>query len=234
MNRSMGFLVVVGALLLSAMASSGRVGVTWSCVNSECLVAASSSALSIAISVGLVLLLLLIPRQQCAPASTRVVGAVRRLGAFLLDFTVAVLIASPLLAMPMLMAEANHSGAFAWSFERDFSRQTDSAHAVGGVGCVFIALFLHFYLPSRMHRPTIGQFVLGYQIRPNGGRHAPMYATRVVLSCIGLCAWPMSVLLAMRRANKAFWWDVMTETTAVRSTVDESTVTCSPIKRGPG
>jgi len=41
------------------------------------------------------------------------------------------------------------------------------------------------------------------------------------------------VLLAMRRADKAFWWDVMTETTAVRSSAVESATASHRLSGSP-
>jgi hypothetical protein len=185
-------------------------------VNTDCVVAASSSALSVVVSVGLALFLLFLPQQRYVPDPTKVVGVWRRFGAFFLDFAFVLLIASPLAALPILLAEASHSGTFVWSFQRVFSRPTDSAYLLPGVFAVFVALFLYFYLHPRVQRPTIGQVVLGYRVEPADGNSTPRYGIRVVMSFIGLCAWPVSVILALRRADKAFWWDGATATGVVR------------------
>ena len=56
----------------------------------------------------------------------------RRFGAFLLDFTTIMMVAVPIGAMPMLVAEYYYTGSFEWSFEREFvntdRRTRDHAH----------------------------------------------------------------------------------------------------------
>lgn len=216
MMRLLAFLVVIVAFVLSTWASGGSIGASSECVNDDCLVAASSSALSIVTAIVLLLFLVFYPRHEEVPDLSKAVGVWRRFGAFFLDFALAILIASPIVTLPILFAEASHSGAFVWSFHRDFSRPTDSLYLAPAAFAMFLVLFLYFYLHARIGRATIGQYILGFRIRPADGNDAPKHGMRVVLSFMGLCVWPVSAILALCHPRKAFWWDSATATNAIR------------------
>jgi hypothetical protein len=81
---------------------------------------------------------------------------------------------------------------------------------------VFLLLFFYFYLHLRVNRQTAGQYVLGYRVTAAEGTAKPNYGTRVVLSFMGLCMWPISLILALRKPSKAFWWDSATNSRVVR------------------
>jgi RDD family len=217
MQRRTVFLVLVGAFLLSSWTSGGGIGVSSVCENTECLVAASASALSVVIAVGLALFVVLYPQTQAVFDFSRAVGIWRRFGAFVLDFALVLMVVSPLAALPILIAEGGYSGTFEWSFQRDFVRPTDGAYLMSGVVAGVLALFYYFYQHVRVGRPTVGQYVLGYRvIKAIGGDREPRYAMSVLTSFIGLCVWPVSVVLALCHPQKAFWWDSATGTAVVR------------------
>jgi hypothetical protein len=125
------------------------------------------------------------------------------------------MIVSPLAALPILAVEVKYADTFQWSFMREYSRPTDSLYfSLGGLAG-FAALFLYFYQHGRLGRPTVGQYVLSYRVVPSSGGK-PSYALRVLLSFVGLCMWPVSVILASRNSHKTFWWDGATKTEVVR------------------
>jgi hypothetical protein len=155
------------------------------------------------------------PQRQCPIDPSRVVGLWRRFGSFLVDFTFVLMIVAPLAALPILAVEAKYAETFQWSFARDYSRPTDWLFfSLGGLA-VFAALFLYFYQHARLGRPTVGQYVLNFRVVPSGDGK-PSYALRVLLSFIGLCMWPVSVILASRNSHKLFWWDGETKTKVAR------------------
>ena len=217
MNRLTAFSLVIAAFLLTGWASGGNIGASSECQDAECVVSASSSILSVGLGFALALLLTLYRLRQNADDSARIVGVWRRFGAFLLDLMLVLMIMAPVGAIPILVAEAKYSGTFEWAFTRHYSRPTDTVLILPSVLATFLALFVYLYLHARSHRPTIGQFISGYRVtaNPSSGA-APKYALRVVLSFVGLCAWPVSVVPALRRPDKAFWWDVVTRTKVAR------------------
>lgn len=215
--RLLAFLVLIAAFMLSSGASGGSIGVLSECVNGACVVAASSSVLSTIIA-GVLSLFLVFPQREMVPDLSKVVQVWHRFGAFFLDFMLVALIVSPVATLPILIAEANYSGAFVWSFQRDFSRPTDFMFVVPGVFILFLALFFYFYLHARSYRATIGQYIFGFRIRPDGGDDVPKYGMRIVLSFVGLCVWPVSGILALCHPSKAFWWDSASATRAIRVT----------------
>lgn len=215
MSRTIVFVLVFGAFFLTSTMSGGSVSSV--CSNADCLVSASSSPFSVALAVGLLLFLVFYPQLENTADNTRVVGVWRRFGAFFLDFTLVLMSVTPLAALPFLWAEAGHTGIFQWSFEREFLRPTDSVYILPSVFAAFLALFYYFYQHARVGRQTIGQYVLGYRVvRASGIDGEPKYGMRVVMSFLGLCIWPISVILALRNSHKAFWWDAATGSNVAR------------------
>jgi len=193
MNRAVVFLLVVGVFLLSS-AMSGGVQAFSECSETGCVVTVSSALISIILAFGLAIFLPFYPQYENTIDKTSVVGVWRRFGAFYLDFVFVLIIVTPLVAVPLLLAEASYTGMFKWSFEREFSRPDDSSYLFLGIFAGFLALFFYFYLHGRVGRPTIGQYVLGYRVvRATETLGKPQYALRVVFSFIGLCWWPVSL-----------------------------------------
>jgi hypothetical protein len=215
MNRHLLLALVMAVFFLSGWASGGNIGVSSECRNADCYVSASSSLLSILLAIGLAIFLVTYPQRSRPDDTSTVVGVWRRFGAFFLDCLLVMVIVSPLSAIPVLVSEASYSGTFQWAFERDHSRPTDSLYIFPGVLAGFLALFYYFYQHGRSGRPTVGQYVSSYRVTDAPDSGEPRYALRVVMSFLGLCMWPISVILALRNPNKAFWWDAATRTRVV-------------------
>ena len=219
MNKLLVFIIIVGFLYLSSWAAGGSVGAGSSCENGRCLTYASSSLLSIVMSLGLLFFLYFYPQQENSNDSSEIVGVWRRLGAFYLDFMVALIGVTPLLALPLLIQESSYTGQFEWAFERDISRSSDNYYILTGVGLVFWFLFYYFYKHPKSGRQTVGQYVLGYKVISGGKKLTdPEFGIRVIYSCIGLCTWPISLYFALKNSDKAFWWDGATNTKVIRVT----------------
>lgn len=217
MRRLTVFLIVAGAFyLIPAMAGGQAVG-TSTCVDNACNVVVSSSPESMILAIGLALFVVIYPQGANTVDNTRVVGVWRRFGAFVLDYAAILAATVPLAALPALLAEARDTGHFRWSFARTFERPDDwNNFLIPGVA-IFIILFAYFYLHARIGRQTLGQYVLGYRVvRADQAGPSPAYALRVILSFLGLCWWPISVIFALFKPDKAFWWDALTGTRVVR------------------
>ena len=234
MNRGVVFLLAVGLFYLTTWFSGGAVGVSSAWDDSDCLVSASSSIGSVGMGLLLGAFVLFYPQRNASVDITKAVGAWRRFGAFTLDFMTVLLVTAPLLAMPILLAEAKYTGEFQWSFERDFGRATDMLYVLPSVVLLFVLLFLYFYVFSRRNRQTIGQYVLGYRLtgvlESNG---EPQYARRTLLGFLGLCVWPVSAILALRKPGRVFWWDSASNTRAVRLSAVNNSVESDQPAAGP-
>jgi hypothetical protein len=215
MNRLLVLAVVLVAFIAVGWASDGNVGASSECTNGQCVVRASSSWLAVVTAFGLTGFMWFYPQRRCPLDQSRAVGVWRRFASFLVDFAFVLMIVSPLAALPILAVEAKYAEPFQWSFAREYSRPTDLLFfSLGGLAG-FAALFLYFYQHARLGRPTVGQYVFSYRVVPSSDGK-PSYAWRVLLSFVGLCMWPVSVILASRNSHKAFWWDGATKTEVVR------------------
>lgn len=207
--------VVMACVFAIAHFSGGQVGASSACLNSNCFVTASSSAESVVTALALAIFVALYPCKPGALDDDRVVGVWRRLGAFFLDFLAVLSVFSPLLVLPLLVAEAGVTDEFRWAFERNYARPSDTAYMLSATFGSFILIFVYFYMHLRMNRPTLGQYVSGYRI-VSSVNELPRPAIRVIASWLGLCAWPVSLILALKRNDKWFWWDTISGTHAVR------------------
>jgi hypothetical protein len=214
MNRRLVLVLVVVAFVAAGWASDGNIGASSECINRRCDVSASSSWLAVFTAFGLTGFMSFYPQRRCPGDPSRIVGVWRRVGSFLVDFTFVLMIVAPLAALPILAVEAEYAETFQWSFAREYPRPTDWLLFTSGALAGFAALFLYFYQHERLGRPTVGQYVLGYRVVPTSDGK-PNYALRVLLSFVGLCIWPVSMILASRNSHKAFWWDGATGTKVV-------------------
>lgn len=235
MSPRLVFIVLVGAYLASAWTSGGNIGASSGCVNSDCLVSASSSLLSVVIAVALALFIARYRQVAVTLDSAKVVGLWRRFGAFVIDFAAVLLVVAPVAALPLLIVESHYTGAFHWSFERRFARSTDMVTLMPGIVAAFAGLLLYFYLHPRLGRPTVGAYVLGYRVMASSDtQSAPNWAMRTVCSFLGLCMWPVTVILALRTPQKVCWWDSVAGTQAIRVRLAESTGNNGPAVQDPG
>ncbi len=205
------------AAILVAVLATGPQGFNATCVNTHCYISASTSLVGLIASFLLAVLISLYRQKIGTPAPVEPVKIWERFVAFFADCFVVVAIISPVTTLPILLAEASATGSFQWSFERDFSRSTDAALAGPGILLMFAGLFAYFYVHPLIARQTVGQYLLGFRVEgvPGSGK-APAFGLNVFFSYIGLCMWPVSVYLAAKRQDKAFWWNLRTHTRLIR------------------
>ena len=217
MGRLSVFLVLVGGSVLAALMSGHGFFDTTECINDSCHVQVASAPPGILFGLALFYFLLAYPQRESMVDATRVVGVWRRFGAFYLDFLAVAMMFGPVLVVPHLLAEARITGTFHWAFERDFVRPDDWLYSLVAAFAMLAAWFWYYYRHGRSGRPTFGQYILGYRIvaDPAAGK-APEWGARVALAFIGMCVWPISLIFALRKPNKAFWWDAETGTAVVR------------------
>jgi hypothetical protein len=203
------------ALVVLALAPYGSTA-TVQCVNAVCRTEVATSPVALAVSLGLLLFIGLYPQKQGERWPGVSVSVWERAAAFLIDSWTVLLIFSPFLALTLILVEADATGEFRWTFAREYSRPEDAILIPGVLG-VQLTLFLYFFLHGRAERPTIGQYTLGLRLEgvPGAGER-PRYLLHVALATVGLCLWPISVYLALRRSDRAFWWNGPARTRVVR------------------
>ena len=208
MGKLLTFALILGAFFLSASLSGESIGSSYSCKGDECVVSGSSSLGSVLISLGIIVFLLARSDQSKGVNLSAVVGVWRRLGAFYIDFALVLLVVAPIATLPLLIAEASHSGGFEWSFIRKYARPSDGLLAHSAVFATFGALYLYFFYHPLKEKQTVGEYILGYKIvaEPSSGL-SPSFGLRPIVSFIGLCALPASLYFALRKDDKRFWWD---------------------------
>lgn len=217
MNRFLVLVVVVGSFAVSASLSERGIGASSSCVNADCVVAASSSFGSILVALFIVLFVALFPQRITGVDTSRLVGIWRRLGGFFIDLILVLIVIAPLAALPILIAEAKYTGNFQWSFEREFARASDLIYILPGTVVAFVAWFCYLYEYARKNKPTVGQYTLNFTVTNDTNSKAPpKYALRVLFSALGLSAWPVSLVFALRSPVKQFWWDSASNTKVER------------------
>ena len=174
---------------------------------------ASSSLGSIFVSIVIVVFALFYPQKIGQPDQSRLVGVWRRLGSFFIDLILVLLVAAPWAALPILVAEGHYTGNYQWSFEREFARASDTIYILPAVFAIFFGWFYYIYGHLRKGRLPVGQYILSYKVTNDPQAEHPLnYAKRVLFSFLGLCAWPVSLVLAMRSPTKQFWWDSASNT----------------------
>lgn len=214
MDRGLVLLIFVIILFVSTGVSVGSVGFSSYCSNNGCEVKASASLISILLSVALFILLLTYRQHNFKINHSNRVRMLRRIGALFIDFMVIMIITSPIATLPILIAEANYTGTFQWSFEREFARSTDGIFVHPPILLTFFLLFYYFYIHPKIGKATVGQYILGYTIKATDDS-TPKYGLRVFYSLIALSIWPITIVLCLAKKKRDRWWDTKSNTRAV-------------------
>ena len=198
--------------------TDATLGTSSSCANGDCHFSAGSSLISVIGALLALVYIVLHPRRVQLLENEVLVGVSRRFCAFVLDYVLILLVISPLIALPILFEEAKHTGTFAWSFSRDFSRDSDTIYGAPLVFVAFAIVFSYFYIHARQRIPTLGQYAMGFVfVKRSNSLDDGSHAKRVIFSFIGLSMWPVTLYLALKNPRHEFWWDTKTSTRVVRA-----------------
>ncbi len=225
------FIAVIATISISTFLADENLKSSSQCINGDCYVSVSSSVTSLVIGGLLAIFAMFFPRIEQEAEPNLTVEVWRRLGAFYIDSATVLVITSPYMNIPILIAEANHSSGFAWNFERDFARPEDTIFLIPTIFGPFAFLYLYFYLYTKAEKQTLGQYSMSYKVCRLEGAE-PKYALRVVYSYIGLCIWPYSVIMALRKPDYECWWDSSSNTQVLR--VKAVNKTLQPTASGSG
>lgn len=217
MKRLPIVLIMGGALFLMGYLMPEGAGFRIESSNNQYQAMAQGSLPGIFYGLAFGLLVFVLPRKEIIANAIKPVGVLRRLGAIYVNMFVILFILINLTVLPILLVEAMHTGEFQWSFYREFSRGTDGLVGGGSVLFIFGLIFYYYYKSLVNNRPTIGQYVMGYQIVNNGDAWTRRRALRRMgLTLLTLVAWPVTAIIAVRHEKKAFWFDLKTDSIAER------------------
>ena len=137
-------------------------------------------------------------------------GLTRRFFACFLDFFAVVAVTLCISLIIPLTLEACRVGHFSWSFRRDYGIPTDPYVFFSSVPLTFLALILYSAYPLTQGKQTVGDYVMRIKVRPPldaDGRFTWTGAVRRVwYSCVGLCAWPYTLLMGVDQKGQT-WYD---------------------------
>ncbi|GAB5459166.1 MAG: hypothetical protein Hens3KO_21960 [Henriciella sp.] len=217
MKRGIFFVVLLIAVFGPARIIEGSAQSYTNCPYDECALAIEMHP-GFLIIAGTAYLICRFGRKEVAPLRIEnTVGIWTRLGAFCIDLLIVSVFFYPVFALGVLWIEAYWTGEFAWSFSRDFARPTDWVPDAGTL-LVFAIMFTYFRMLPRMHKPTIGQYVMGYMIVPiNSSQGKIRSGYRAVCGLFALAFWPFTLYHAAKSPDRVFWWDKDSKTRAVRT-----------------
>ncbi len=147
-------------------------------------------------------------------AQERSAGLLRRFGAFMIDFTLCVVLATTPTTLIALGFESLATGRFSLEVERDYRMAHDSLALPLILASMAAALVL-FSLPLSRGRRTAGTVICGYAIQSYERIGLAGACGRTFLGFIALCGMILSVPMALRRADKRMWHDLAFDTRAV-------------------
>jgi len=197
--------------LIYGLLSPGESGVEAGTRDAEYIFSASGSLAGIFVGVGIGLILINLPFEKFTVNPSSKVGVLRRIGAMYINLFVVMLPTVALVTLPVLIIEAWHTGIFQWSVYREFERGTDWVIGAS-VMAVFVLYVFYYYWSLISSRPTIGQYLMGYTISSFDPIWTPKRALmRISLTLLTMCIWPIAVIFALRHPQKAFLFDVFSE-----------------------
>lgn len=228
MKRLQLFGALIAAIFISSRMVPQGSGVTVTCVNELCRVAASSSSLGLILGPFLFCVFHILPRKPVEADTELSVGLLRRLMALYLDIFLVLLLVSSMMAMPMLWMEASYTGAFQWSFLRETLRDTDFLISSISVGAGFVSIILYQYICLAIGSPTAGQYMMGYRIASiSTDWDFTRLIRRFCWAVLTLSVWPVAVVYALQRKDKAMWFDLKSDSLPERTCYKDAKRTVS-------
>jgi RDD family len=217
MNKILVLIIIIALFAISITCSNGKISYTFYYDSDFSIISIHSSLVATVISAILIVFALTYPLQNVEIDNLKYVEIKQRLFAFIIDYTIIIVALVPLTSLPMLITEKISTGAFTWSFDRNFTRGGDLILNISGTLFLIFAIYYYFNLQHMLGRPTVGQYVSGYRvIKSIDKTKKPNFCLRTTYALIGISIWPISLYLATKRPDRSFWWDHKSNTSVVR------------------
>lgn len=216
MKRLTLTILLFAAFIAVTYFSGGHVGVSMECREASCLVAASSSWISIVLGIVIFAAMFYLPKKQLVISEKRA-GLLRMIGAVVFDIFLVITGLSALLALPSLVAESSYTGSFKWAFARDFLRTTDWPLTIISTLGAFLAVLGMRMFALRSGRPSFGQYLMGYVVvGPHGGVDLKTIFKRIAWAVLFLAIWPLYLLYRLVRRPEKDAWDSQCNTRSAK------------------
>jgi RDD family len=148
------------------------------------------------------LLLLKWPKQHGTILEDTRVSLIRRVAAFYIDVSVAMIGVIPLTTMPILVVEYLTMGEWQWSFDRDFFRDTDWIFVVCLLAS-FYGIFYYFKWHFDKRKQTVGQHLLKFMLVPLHDH--PSLGVRFFVAWVCAAWWPFWPWTIFKLRQDYFW-----------------------------
>jgi len=203
-NKRIALLIYIVVLAVSVIFTHSFTGVRLEQHNGEYLFQTGSSSEAVLVSVFMIPFTFLYKTKGKPKISNKPITAWRRFLAFLIDFSMALAIISPILALPALLVEWQNTNSFSWHFTRDWPRHSDSFDAMIGVILTMIWILIYLSFPLVKGKQTFGQLLMGYRISDFMGRKITFKRAilRNICGFVVLCMWPITLPMAHYHPKK--------------------------------
>ena len=142
------------------------------------------------------------PKSKVEVVETSRVGIIRRFAALYIDITVGTIGALPIVCMASLTIEYFETDQWAWSFSRDYYRQSD----ILGAAISLIGFWGVFYY-SKWHfvrgKQTLGQHWLKFKLFPM--EENTNFAIRAFVAWVNIAWWPIWPWTIMKKKQDYSW-----------------------------
>jgi uncharacterized RDD family membrane protein YckC len=210
--------IIVVALVLNA---AGEVtGFVIAAAIGSGFMAASSSPATVFAALLLIFAYWMALSDRTAAEPTWSAGIFARAVAYLVDLFAAFAILPPLLALPLLWAEAGRTGSFSWSIERAELVPTDATIGIPLLMLGVVLLNLYFAYPLTQGTQTPGCRLLGIRIIDfDNAERVPMgrAVLRSFLAFLAACGFFITLPVAWWSGERGvMWYDEIMDTRAVK------------------
>ncbi len=213
MNREIVGFLLLGLICIEVLFSNAGMSITSPCGENCGLKVVSDPVPMIG---GMALAIFLFTYKQIAanPQRDRPVLIWRRLSAFFLDMLVVLSVAMPPILLVILGVRFFDVGVWEWNFQMVDDPISGLIEFVA-VLCMFVTLYVYFWLHNQHQRATIGQYIMGFQILKDSDH--PRFGWSPVIAYIALCSVHMWIWFKKQEDSDRgwYWWDRAAGTRAV-------------------
>lgn len=138
----------------------------------------------------------------------------RRFFAALADLHISIFLALTVVSLGLYAALFLNAGSWNWA---DYSGTEADAGllSIGGALVGFLILYAYFWLPPKIGRATIGQYIMGFQIISDS--ETPIYVLRPILGYFAIGSFVIWAWFDSKGATEGrYWWDRATGTRPVK------------------
>jgi len=210
--------VLVVALFVANFSEPATFGISQQWTNGNYSFAGGTHPVALIFAVIIAVLYLLLMIAPPVDLGEPLPGVLRRFLTFWLDFTLAMILLTPIMGILPTLTEWNRTGAFQWHFERTLHAPGDGWLTAAGFIFFIPGLLFYFAFPLVRRRPSPGASITGYQIVTDDGITMTTRTAilRTLLGFIAACGAYLAPFIARDRKRGKFWLDTVFGTRAMK------------------